>query len=116
MASARPLRMQLQPPGGSKSRVRRRVSLPPRWHLDGAFDRPPEPIEQDANAAPTRCSDGVDNCLGMAGAVLRTGVSMRVPRGAVRAARSVVASAGVAMVLGGVAWLAAAAAERPSTL
>jgi hypothetical protein len=52
----------------------------------------------------------------MAGAVLRTGVLMRVPSGDARAARAVVASAGVALVVGGVAWLAAAAAQRPSTL
>jgi hypothetical protein len=52
----------------------------------------------------------------MAGAVLRVGVGVRAAGGFARAARTGLASAGVLAVLGGVAWLAAAAAERASTL
>ena len=52
----------------------------------------------------------------MAGAVLRAGVSVRAAGGTVRAVRTGLASAGVLAVLGGVAWLAAAAAQRASTL
>jgi hypothetical protein len=52
----------------------------------------------------------------MAGAVLRVGVGVRAAGGFVRAARTGLASAGVLAVLGGVAWLVAAAAERASTL
>lgn len=52
----------------------------------------------------------------MAGAVLRAGVRPRVPRGLTQAVGTGFASAGVLAVLGGVAWLVAAAAQRPSTL
>jgi hypothetical protein len=52
----------------------------------------------------------------MAGAVLRAGVSVRAAGTLVRAARTGLASAGVLAVLGAVAWLVAAAAQRPSTL
>ena len=52
----------------------------------------------------------------MAGAVLRAGVRLPTPTSVARAARAGLASAGVAAVVGGVAWLVAAAAERPSVL
>ena len=52
----------------------------------------------------------------MAGAVLRAGVSLRSFGGLARAVRTALASAGVLAVVGAIAWLAAAAAERPSTL
>ena len=52
----------------------------------------------------------------MAGAVLRAGVGVRAAGGFARIARTGLASAGVLAVLGGVAWIVAAAAERASAL
>jgi alpha-1,6-mannosyltransferase len=52
----------------------------------------------------------------MVGAVARTGVRLRGPGSIAGAARAIPVAVGVSAVLGAVGWLAAAAAQRPSTL